>query len=140
MKSSKHQKGLSFIILVIIIGLLFGYAAFVGIKLAPEYMEYMSIRSAVNSLADEMESRVMSKNEYMDSLTKRLDVNYISTRKLVPSRDGCSKNKNDVFTYKRGKKDIELGVNYESRVPIIFNVDFLLSFSHMRSVSLKTSN
>ncbi len=139
MKSSKHQKGLSFIILVIIIGL-FGYAAFVGIKLAPEYMEYMSIRSAVNSLADEMETRVMSKKQYMDSLRKRLDVNYISMRKLVPGRDGCSKNKNDVFTYKRGKKDIELGVNYEKRVPIILNVDFLLSFNYMRPVSLKTSN
>ena len=139
MNSSKHQSGMSFIVLVVIIGL-FGYAAFIGIKIAPEYMEFLSIRTAVNDLADEMESRAMNKNQYMDSLRKRLDVNYVSINKLVPSRDGCSRTKNDVFTYKRGKKEIALGFSYEKRVPILFNIDFLLNFDHMRSVSLKTSN
>ena len=138
MNSSKHQSGMSLIVLLVIIGL-FGYAVYVGIKLVPEYLEFHSIRTAVNSLGDEMRTRSISKNQYLDLLERRLNVNYVDMFKLEPSRDGCDKSKKEVFTYKRGKKDILLGVNYEKRIPMLANVDFLLSFGHERSVAISNN-
>ena len=138
MNSSKHQSGMSFIILILIVGL-FGYAVYVGIKLVPEYLEFHSIRTAVNSLGDEMKTRSISKNQYFDLLERRLNVNYVDMYGLKPSRDGCDKNKKEVFSYKRGKKDILLGVNYERRIPMLANVDFLLSFGHEKSVAISNN-
>ena len=132
-KSVKKQSGLSTIMLIIIVGL-FGYAIYVGLKVVPEYMEYFSIKSSVDGLADEMKTRQISKTQYFDLLRRRLEINYIEVSKLVPSRDGCDKSKKEVFLYKGGKKGIDVGVNYEKRVPIIANVDILLSFNHMRNV------
>ena len=137
MKLNNQQSGMSLIVMIFIIGL-FGYAIYIGIKITPVYMEYFSIRSAVNSLADEMKSRQISKNQYMDSLRKRLDINYVNVSKLVPRRDGCEKTKKEVFTYKRGKKDISLGIGYEVRVPIVANADILLDFNYNKSVALSS--
>ena len=138
MKLKNHQSGMSLFVLIVIIGL-FGYAIYIGVKVTPVYMEFLSIRSTVNSLADEMKARQMSKAQYMDSLRKRLDINYVDVRKLKPKRDGCEKSKSDIFSYKRGKKNIDLGLNYEVRVPIVANVDVLLNFDYSRSVALASN-
>ena len=137
MKLNKQQAGMSTIVLIVIIGL-FGYAIFMGIKIAPVYMEYFSIKSAVDGLADEMKSRKMSKAQYMDLMRRRLDINYVNVNELKPSRDGCAKTKKDVFHYKAAKKAVELGVNYEKRVPMVANIDFLLSFDYVRTVDATT--
>ena len=139
MKSSKHQCGMSLIVLIVIIGL-FGYAVYIGIKITPEYLEFHSIRSSVDSLGDEMKSRNISKNQYLDLLSRRLNINYVDMYSLKPSRDGCVKGKNEVFSYKREKKAIVLGVNYEKRIPMLVNIDFLLSFNHTKSVAINNNN
>ena len=138
MNSGKNQNGMSLIVLLVIIGL-FGYGVYVGIKLVPEYLEFHTIRTAVNSVGDEMKTRSISKSQYIDLLERRLNVNYVDMFELKPSRDGCDKSKKEVFTYKRGKKDILLGVNYEKRIPMLANVDFLLSFGHERSVAISNN-
>ena len=139
MNSSKHQSGMSLIMLIVIIGL-FGYAVFIGIKLVPEYLEFHSVRSAVDSLGDEMKTRQISKSQYINLLERRLNVNYVDMFRLKPGRDGCDKSKKTAFTYKRGKKGIVLGVNYEKRIPMLANIDFLLRFNHEKSVALSDNN
>ena len=138
MNSRKHQSGMSFFVLIIIIGL-FGYAVYIGVKLTPEYLEFHSIRSSVDSLGDEMKNRKISKSQYLDLLDRRLNVNYVSMHELKPSRDGCAKNKKEVFSYKRGKKEIMLSVNYEKRIPMLANIDFLISFNHLKSVAISAN-
>lgn len=133
MKSAKQQAGLSTIVLILIVGF-FGYAIFIGLKVVPEYMEYYSIRSAVDGIADEMKTRKISKSQYLDLMRRRLDINYVNVSKLTPSRDGCVKSKKDVFHYKTTKKGTDLGVSYEKRIPIIANLDILVSFDYMRTV------
>lgn len=133
MKLAKQQAGLSTIMLIILVGVI-GYAIYVGLKVVPVYMDYFSIKSSVNSLADEMKTRQISKSQYMDLLRRRLDINYINTNDLKPKRDGCEISKRDVFHYKSTKKGIEVGVNYEKRVPLFANIDFLLTFDFMRTV------
>jgi len=132
-KLTNKQTGLSTIVLIVIVGL-FAYAIFIGLKITPVYMEYFSIKSTVDGLADEMKTRQMSKAQFMDLMEKRLDINYISIRDLKPSRDGCDKTKKDAFHFKTVKKNTEIGVNYEKRIPLIANIDFLLSFDYLRTV------
>ena len=137
MKLNKQQTGMSTIVMIVIIGL-FGYAIFMGIKIAPVYMEYFSIKSAVDGLADEMKTRKMSKAQYMDSMRRRLDINYVNIDGLTPSRDGCDKSKKDVFHFQTVKKATEVGVNYEKRIPMIANIDFLLAFDYVKTIDATT--
>ncbi len=132
-KLAKQQAGLSTIMLILVVGF-FGYIIYMGLKVVPVYMDYYSIRSAVDGLADEMKTRQISKNQYMDLLRRRLEINYINVNGLKPSRDGCEKSNRDVFHYKNSKKGTEVGVSYEERVSLFANIDFLLTFDHMRIV------
>ena len=134
MKLTNKQTGMSTIVLIAIIGL-FGYAIFIGLKITPVYMEYFSIKSAVDGLADEMQTRQMSKAQYMDLMRRRLDINYVNIDGLKPGRDGCDKSKKDVFHFKTAKKKTEVGVNYEKRIPMIANIDFLISFDYIRTIN-----
>ncbi|MDW3095232.1 MAG: DUF4845 domain-containing protein [Gammaproteobacteria bacterium] len=133
MKLTNKQNGMSTIVLIVIIGL-FGYAIFIGLKITPVYMEYFSIKSAVDGLADEMQTRQISKAQYMDLMRRRLNINYVDIDGLTPSRDGCDKSKKDPFYFKTAKKSTEVGVNYEKRIPMIANIDFLISFDYIRSI------
>ena len=139
MKSNKHQTGMSMLVMIVIIGL-FGYAIFIGIKVTPVYMEFYSIRSIVDGLADEMKVRPMNKNQYLDLLIRRLNINYVEVRDLKPSRDGCEKTKKkEVFVFKKEKKKIVIGLDYEKRIPMVANIDFLLQFNYLNEV-VPTSN
>ncbi len=125
---------MSTIMLIVIVGL-FGYAIFIGLKITPVYMEYFSIRSAVDGLAEEMKTRQISKAQYMDLMRRRLDINYVNIDGLTPSRDGCEKSKKDVFLFKTVKKSTEFGVDYEKRIKMLANIDFLISFNYLRSIN-----
>lgn len=87
-KINRHQTGMSMIVMIVIIGL-FGYAIFVGVKIAPVYMEYFSIKSVVDSLADEMKTKPMNKSQYIDFIRRRLEINYVDVDALAPCRGGC---------------------------------------------------
>ena len=97
-------------------------------------MEHFSIKSAVDGLADEMKTRQMNKAQYMSLMRKRLDINYVNINELKPSRDGCEKSNNEAFYFKTVKRSTEFGVEYEKRIPIIANIDFLISFNYARAV------
>ena len=133
-QQASKQTGMSTIILIVIIGL-FGYAIFIGLKITPVYMEYFSIKSAVDGLADEMQTRQISKAQYLDLMARRLGINYVDIGGLAPSRDGCDKNKKEVFHFKKVKKSTEVGVDYEKRIPMVANIDFLISFNYIRTIN-----
>lgn len=124
---------MSTIVLIVIIAL-FGYAVFIGLKITPAYMEYFSIKSAVDGLADEMKTRQISKAQYMELMRRRLDINYVNIDGLTPSRDGCDKSKKEAFHFKTVKKSTEFGVEYEKRIPMLANIDFLISFDYIRTI------
>ena len=135
-KLNKHQAGRSLIAMVAIIGLV-GYTAYIALRIMPVYTEFFSVRATVESLAEEMKSQRIDKAKYMDFLRKRLDMNYIDMSALTPRRDGCEKTKPSVFTYHRGRENIDLTLSYEVRVPIIANIDALLNFDYATSVPVK---
>lgn len=137
MKSIKRQVGISFFFMLVLVGL-FGYAIFIGIKLTPVYMEYFSIKSSIDGLAEEMKSRNINKGQALDLLNRRLNTNYVSVGELKPDIVDCkAKSKNEVFHYNRTKKEIELGIHYAKRVPMVANVTALLKFDYVTTVPLK---
>ena len=136
MKSINRQSGISFVFMLILIGL-FGYAIFIGIKLAPAYMEFFSIKASIDGLATEMKTRNMNKKQALDLLDRRLSTNYVSVGDLKPAIVGCEKGKKDVFHFKRTKKETELGIHYEKRIPMIANVTAALDFEYITKVPLK---
>ena len=135
MKSINRQSGISFVFMLVLIGL-FGYAIFIGIKLAPVYMEFYSIRSSIDGLAAEMKTRNMNRKQAIDLLDRRLTTNYVSVGELKPPCIGCEQGKKDVFHFKRTKKETEIGIHYEKRVPMVANVTAALEFDYVTKVPL----
>ncbi|MEM7303963.1 MAG: DUF4845 domain-containing protein [Pseudomonadota bacterium] len=133
MKSCNSQRGRSVILMIIIFGL-FGYAIFVGIKLAPEYMQFYTLKSSVDEMAKEMESRPISKSQFESLMKRRMDVNYVSIKDLVLSNNGCPCSKDSIFVYNKEKKTTDVGISYQKRVPLIANVDAVLVFEHIVTV------
>ncbi len=135
MKLIKNQKGMPTIVLIIVVGF-FAYSIFLGIKITPVYLEYLTIKSSVDALAEEMKTRQITKSQFMSLMAKRMDLNYVSVKDLVPRRDGCEKTTKEVFLFQRGKKEYEIGASYEKRIPIIANIDFLLNFEHKKAIPI----
>jgi DNA phosphorothioation-dependent restriction protein DptG len=133
MKLGNSQRGRSIILMIIIFGL-FGYAIFVGIKLAPEYMQFYTLKSSVDEMAKEMESRSISKAQYETLMMRRMDVNYVSVKDLKLSNNGCPCAKGSVFVYNKSRSGTEVGISYQKRVPLIANVDAVLMFEHIVKV------
>ena len=136
MKLAKRQTGISFFFMLILIGL-FGYAIYIGIKLTPEYMEFLSVKSSVNSLAEEMQSRAITKKQAKTLLDNRLNVNYLSLRELSKSPEGFGDAKAEAFHYKRNKLDTEVGIKYKKFVPMIANATVVLDFDYVTNVPNK---
>ncbi len=133
MKTMNRQTGISIIFMLILIGL-FGYAIFIGIKLVPAYLEFHSIKSSIDGLAGEMKVRKINKKQAIDLLNRRLNTNYVNVEELMPSRKGCTISKKDIFHFKRSKKEVEIGIHYEKRIPMIANVDVALDFDYVNKV------
>ena len=133
MKLGNSQRGRSIILMIIIFGL-FGYAIFVGIKLGPEYMQFLTLKSAVDEMAQEMQSRSISKAQYETLMKRRMDVNYVNVKDLKLSNNGCPCAKDSIFIYNKDRSGIEVGLSYQKRVPLIANVDAVLMFEHIVAV------
>ena len=134
-----RQQGMSFIALIIVIGFI-AYNAYVGIKLVPEYLEFQSVKSSVDSLAEEMETRPMSKAQAMELLNLRLSTSYIEINRLRPSSKYVEETKTkrpEVFHFKRERNNTEMGLRYEKRLPLFANVEVLLDFQYVKKIPIK---
>jgi hypothetical protein len=88
-------------------------------KLGPAYMNYWSLRSIMNSVAESSQPIVGGKSEIMRALETRMMVNEI--RNIDPKS----------FTVKKtGENTMDVSVDYERREHLFFNVDAVLTFHH----------
>lgn len=115
MHKQKQQAGLSLI--PIFFGLLIaGIVALLGFKIGPLYMEHYGVVSSLKSLEQEAGMRRKSKSELVKILKKRLDINDV--RRV--SRDD--------ITVKKHPRQTTVRVAYEVQVPLVSNVDLLVTF------------
>lgn len=115
MSMKNKQAGASLIGWLIIL-VLIGFIALVGIRLTPVYMESFTVKSVVESLSQGEELSANNKAEVMSSLMKRLDVNDVESVK----RENVK-----METVSGG---LEVTVEYERRFPIVGNLDGIAAF------------
>ncbi|MEH6358370.1 MAG: DUF4845 domain-containing protein [Pseudomonadales bacterium] len=87
-------------------------------KLVPVYINDYAIGNAVASLKDDANLYSRSKTEIRKIIRKKLKADYT---------DDLS---NDAITIEKNKGVITIDVLYETRVPVIANIDLIATFSH----------
>ncbi|ETX04096.1 DUF4845 domain-containing protein [Candidatus Entotheonella palauensis] len=115
MHTMKDQYG-SALITVLLCIVIFGGLGFVGIKLAPIYIEHFGVASSLESMENEGNLHGKSKAELQHLLSKRLQINDVHR---VDESDIEIKTKPRMTTIR---------VAYEVQVPLMSNVDFLVTF------------
>ena len=115
MHRAKHQAGLTAIGLILIL-IPVGLAVYIILKVAPVYIEALSVGDVVNSLKKELDLKEKSREEIYTMIKKRLDVNNIS-----------SVDKDDIKIQKT-VNDVTVTIDYEARVPLFWNVALAFSF------------
>jgi len=117
----KKQNGLTLISFVIVLGFVI-FISFIGMKIAPIYMEYYGVVSAMDGVAKERGSANLSPYDIRVRVLNRLYVSY--------SADNV-KEQNIKLVRRNG---VHLRIAYEVRKPVIGNLDVIATFD--RSVRL----
>lgn len=117
----KKQDGMTLIGFVIVLGFVI-FISFIGMKIAPIYMEYYGVVSAMDGVAKERGSANLSPFDIRVRVLNRLYVSY--------SADNV-KEQNIKLVRRNG---VHLRIAYEVRKPVIGNLDVIATFD--RSVRL----
>lgn len=133
MRSMNKQDGASFLFTLIIVGIL-GYSVYIGLKLFPVYMEYQSVVSSLDALADEMKTKKLTKRQAWSLMTRKFDVNYIDPSTFKPIATDARSKKNEVFIFETKKKSTRVGMVYEKRIPLIANISAVVEFDYVNEV------
>lgn len=109
------QRGISFIgfILILAVG---GIFIFVGLKIGPTYLEYFTIRNAINKVAAEATSADIG--AIRKSMDRQMTIDYAASYKP------------EFIRVVRDNDNLNLVLNYEIRQPLVYNLDFVAKFNH----------
>ena len=116
MYKAKNEAGLTAIGLILIL-IPIGLAVYIILRVAPVYIEALSVGDVVNSLKKEMDLKEKSPEEIKTIIKKRLEVNNISSVDI----------KDDVKVQKTVNA-VTVTIDYETRVPLFWNVALAFSF------------
>ena len=116
MRSVRQQQGLTAITTLVLI-IIIGFMVLIVLKLAPVYLEYFNVAASVNSLKNDPDLGHKSKDDVYELLKRRFEINDV---KRV---------KKDNVKISRASGSTTIAVNYEARVPLLGNVDFLVTFT-----------
>jgi len=117
----KKQSGMTLIGFIIVLSFVI-FVSFIGMKIAPIYLEYYGVVSAMNGVAKERGSANLSPYEIRVRVLNRLYVSY--------SADNV-KEQNIKLVRRNG---VHLRIAYEVRKPVMGNLDVVATFD--RSVRL----
>jgi hypothetical protein len=120
-----RQSGITLIGFIIVLAVL-GFFAFMGMKLVPAYIEYFGVKKAMNQIATSG-SNTQDLNGIRRDLMFKMSFQYVDDASIKPAD----------ITLDRANNGAVLNVNYEKRVPFIYNIDFLLHFDN--SVQLRNA-
>lgn len=104
---------------VLFILALIAFFTLLALRLTPPYLEHFSVASSLKSLQQEPGIKGKSVPEIRKLLSRRLDINDVSSVK------------NEHIKIDRDRKSgrLTISVAYEVRVPILLNVDAVVSFA-----------
>ena len=119
-----RQRGLSFVGLIALVGIL-GFAAVIGLKLIPIYMDSWKIDGVIKSVIKEPGITQQSRQEVIELVLKRLDINAVDAVNY--------KNYKESLTVSKRKNNTSINVNYRIETPLIGNLSLVAEFD--KSVS-----
>jgi len=111
-----RQRGLTLISILVIIAVVGGLVG-AGLKLAPHYMQFAMVKSAMDKQVTEPPSP-LGPQALVSAIGNQL---YIDDVKDVTQRE---------FKVKPVTNGFELSVDYEVRKPLFYNIDAMLKFDH----------
>jgi len=118
------QSGVTLIGFLIILPVV-GFLAYMTMKLAPSYSEYMGVVKAMNQVATEG-TNGKSLDEIRRSLMFKMGFQYVDDATISPS---------DITIKREAGGASQLQVAYDKQIPFMYNIDFLLHFE--KSVPLQ---
>jgi hypothetical protein len=124
MSFRNRQRGLSFLSLIAIVGIL-GFAAVIGLKLIPIYMDSWKIDSVMNAVIDDPSINTQSRQEVIDSMLKRLDIDAVDAVNYT--------NYKESMTITKRKNQTTINIYYKVTTPLIGNLSLVAEFD--KSVS-----
>jgi hypothetical protein len=113
----QRQQGVTVIGWIVILAII-GFFVLLILRLAPPYMENYSVKMALKSLKQDPDAYDLTVREANGRLQSYFDVNYVTT---VPK--GAVK-------INKGGGTLKVQIDYEVRVPIIANIDAVLTFNN----------
>ena len=114
MAGRSKQQGLTLMGFVMVL-MVVGFFAFIGLKLFPVYSEYYSVVSDMKGVQAEPGVAQMDPATVRDKLFRRFYISYITSVKA----ENVKITRNPNYT---------LNVNYEVRNPLVYNLDFVAKF------------
>ncbi len=124
MSFKNRQRGLSFLGLIALVGML-GFAAVIGLKLIPVYMDSWKIDTIMTAVISEPGVNEQSRQEVINAMLKRLDIDAV---------EGVNyRNWKERLSVTKRKNNVTIDVNYEITTPLIGNLSLLAVFE--KSVS-----
>lgn len=121
---AQHQGGITMISWMILF-VLVGFFAMMGIRLVPVYLEHFSVASSLKSLSEDTELRGKSPGELLNRLQRRLEVNEVT-----------SVTADDISITREGDVN-KVNVEYQVDTPFLYNIDFLIKFNDTVEVSAR---
>lgn len=112
----KKQQGATVVGMLFIAGMV-GVVLILAAKLVPAYIEFMSVKKVLNSMATSGDLKTMSPKELQASFFKRAD---ISDVKSVKPED---------LTVSREGNESVIAVEYSIKVPVVANISAWIDFS-----------
>lgn len=111
----KHQRGLTFISLCILLAVL-GFFVFLVLKIGPIYLDHNKVVSALSALKKDQAFPTMTEYQIRSSLNNRFNIGYVDFIKAEDIKVSKSNNY------------IKVEIEYEVVQPMAYNLSVLVDF------------
>ncbi len=119
MSLRKRQRGMSFLGLVAIVGIL-GFSFVIGLKLIPIYMDSWKIDGIMNAVISEAGIKEQSRQEVINTMLKRLDIDAVEAVNY--------RNYKEALTVTKRKNNMTINIFYRVETPLIGNLTLVAEF------------
>lgn len=125
LKSKSKQKGMSFWGLLMVAAL-FIFFVVLFFKLLPPYMEYGKVKTSLENMARQPDTKDMEKTQVKAALERRFNIEDV---------DNIDLNKTLSVEKKPGSMTIRIA--YDRKVPLAYNITALIEFDHTVQVNVR---